>query len=78
MYNDSCNAECGLQLWNKVDTFLHACTHGISPVPKTVPIYIQPMHVSQKRVDIYKAPLAATFLDYLSPTGLRQGRTLKA
>jgi len=53
MYNDSCNAECGLQLWNKVDTFLHACTHGISPVPKTVPIYIQPMHVSQKRVDIW-------------------------
>jgi len=22
LYNDVCNAECGLQLWNKVDTYL--------------------------------------------------------
>jgi len=22
LYNDVCNTECGLQLWNKVDTYL--------------------------------------------------------
>ena len=22
LYKDVCNAECGLQLWNKVDTYL--------------------------------------------------------
>jgi len=22
LYNDVCNKECGLQLWNKVDTYL--------------------------------------------------------
>ena len=29
LYNDVCNAECGLQLWNKVDTYLLTYSHGV-------------------------------------------------